>query len=47
MESILAGYINSKDGNTYVITIYTQNFKEKQKDIKKIEDDIINLIYNR
>lgn len=45
--STIAGYINSKDGNTYAIAIFTQNFKEKQKDIKKIEDDIINLIYNR
>lgn len=45
--SAIAGYIKSQDGNTYSVTIFTQNFKEKQQDIKKFEDEIITLIYNR
>ena len=45
--STIAGYIKSKDGNNYVISIFTQNFKENPKEIKKIEDNIINIIYNR
>ena len=45
--SALAGYIKSKDGNLYAITIYTQNFKLNQKEVKKFEDEIVTLIYNR
>lgn len=45
--STIVGYINSKDGNTYAIAIYTQNFINNQKDIKKLEDEIINIIYSR
>lgn len=45
--SAIAGYIKSQDGHTYSIAIFTQNFKENQKIIKKFEDEIITLIYNR
>ncbi len=45
--STIAGYVNSLDGNTYSIAIFIENFKENQKEIKKLEDKIITLIYNR
>ncbi len=45
--SAIAGYIQSQDGNMYSVAIITQNFKESQKEIKKFEDKIITLIYNR
>ena len=45
--SSLAGYVNSKDGNTYAVSIITQNFKEDSKTIKDFEDEIIKLIYSK
>ena len=46
-NSSISGYIKSKDGNTYAIAIYTTNYIQNPKDIKKFEDEIINIIYNR
>lgn len=45
--SAISGYVNSLDGNTYVFTMYTQNFIANPKDVKNFEDEIITLIYNR
>ena len=45
--STIAGYVNSLDGNTYSIAIFIENFQENQKEIKKLEDKIITIIYNR
>ena len=45
--SAISGFINSQDGNTYIVTIFTQNFIEDQQDIKNFEDEIIKLIYSR
>lgn len=45
--SSIAGFVNSQDGNTYTVSIYIQNFKQDQKEIKNFEDEIITLIYNR
>ena len=45
--SAIAGYINSKDGNTYSVVLFEQNFTQKQTDIKAFEDEIIKLIYDR
>lgn len=43
----ISGFVNSKDGNTYAVAIYTQNFLDNPKDVKKFEDEIITLIFNR
>lgn len=45
--SAISGFVKSQDGNTYAFTIYTQNFIDNPKDIKKFEDEIVTLIYNR
>ncbi len=45
--SAIAGYIESKDGNTYSAVIVIQNFTNPQTDIKMFEDELIKLIYNR
>ena len=45
--SAIAGYVKSQDGHTYSIVILTQNFIDEQPKIKKFEDEIINIIYNR
>lgn len=45
--SAIAGYVKSQDGHTYSIVILTQNFVQEQSEIKKLEDEIINIIYNR
>lgn len=45
--SAISGYVNSQDGKTYALTIFIQNFKEDQRKVKKFEDEIITLIYNR
>ena len=43
----ISGFVNSKDGNTYAVAIYTQNFIDNPKNVKKFEDEIITLIFNR
>lgn len=45
--SAIAGYVKSQDGHTYSIVILTQNFIQEQSTVKKFEDEIINIIYNR
>ena len=45
--SSLAGYVKSQDGNTYAVSIITQNFVDDSKIIKDFEDEIINLIYSK
>lgn len=45
--SAIAGYVKSQDGHIYSIVILTQNFVQEQSEIKKLEDEIINIIYNR
>lgn len=45
--SSLSGYVASQDGNTYSVSIITQNFKEDAKTIKAFEDEIIKLIYSK
>lgn len=45
--SSLSGYVASQDGNTYAVSIITQNFKEAAKTIKAFEDEIIKLIYSK
>ena len=45
--SSLSGYVASQDGNTYAVSIITQNFKEDAKTIKAFEDEIIKLIYSK
>lgn len=45
--SSLYGYVKSLDGNTYAVSIITQNFKEDSKIIKDFEDEIIKLIYSK
>ena len=45
--SAISGYVKSQDGKTYALTIFIQNFKEDQRKVKKFEDEIITLIYNR
>ncbi len=45
--SAIAGYVKSQDGHIYSIVILTQNFVQEQSEIKKLEDKIINIIYNR
>ncbi len=45
--SSIAGFVNSQDGNTYAVSIITQNFLEEQTKVKDFEDDIIELIYSK
>lgn len=45
--SAISGYINSKDSNTYAITVFIQNFPNNPKEIKNFEDEIIKLIYDK
>lgn len=45
--SAIAGFVNSKDGNTYSVSIVIQNFTEEQPKIKEFENKIIELIYSR
>lgn len=43
--SSIAGYVSSKDGNTYAVAILIQNYNDKRSNVKDFEDKIINLIY--
>lgn len=45
--SAISGFVNSQDGNTYAISMITQNFTEEQQKVKEFEDKIINLIYSK
>lgn len=45
--SSIAGYVSSKDGNTYAVSILIQNYNNKKADVKDFEDKIINLIYTK
>ncbi len=45
--SAITGFVKSQDGHTYSVAILIQNFNQPQADIKKFEDEIINIIYNR
>ncbi|MBQ3641314.1 D-alanyl-D-alanine carboxypeptidase, partial [bacterium] len=45
--SALAGYVYSKDGNVYSVCILVKNFKQKAKDVKAFENEIINYIYSK
>ena len=45
--SAIAGYVNSQDGNTYAVSVITQNFTEEQTKVKDFEDEIIELIYSK
>ncbi len=43
--SAIAGYVHSKDNNTYSVAILIQNFNKKPLEIKSFENKIINYIY--
>lgn len=45
--SSLYGYVKSQDGNTYAVSIITQNFNTDSNTIKNFEDEIIKLIYSK
>lgn len=45
--SAISGFVNSQDGNTYAVSMITQNFTEEQPKVKEFEDKIINLIYSK
>jgi len=43
----ITGYVKSQDGHVYSVAVLIQNFTEEQTEIKKFEDELINIIYNR
>ena len=43
----IIGYVKSQDGSMYSVAILLQNFIDEQEKIKKFEDEIIRIIYNR
>ncbi len=45
--SAISGFVNSQDGNTYAVSIITQNFTEEQPKVKEFENKIIELIYSK
>ena len=45
--SNIAGFVDSKDGKTYAVSILIQNHNEEKDFVKKFEDEIINLIYSK
>ncbi len=45
--SAVSGFVNSQDGNTYAVSIITQNFTEEQPKVKEFENKIIELIYSK
>ncbi len=45
--SAISGYVKSEDGHTYAVAVLIQNFTQKQSEIKRLEDDIIQVIYGK
>ena len=45
--SALTGYVDSKSGTKYSFAILIQNYPGSSIDAKKLEDSIVNEIYNR
>ena len=45
--SAITGYVKSQDGHTYAVALLIQNFKQNQSEIKQLEDEIIQIIYDK
>ncbi len=45
--SAISGYVKSQDGHTYAVAVLIQNFTQKQIEIKRFEDEIIKIIYDK